>query len=89
MDDDETKLLPIVARLDDYSQIAFEVERLESGVVVVFLPGSPDPWSGTVAFMSPDRIEPLDLDFRSAAAPLRALGRGSGLVLATKASPAP
>lgn len=83
-DTDEIKLSPIVARLDDASQIAFEVERLESGMVVVFLPGSPDPWSGSVVMMTPDRIEPLALDHRSAAATLKALGRGTGLALSAR-----
>lgn len=85
-DDGETRFRAVVARLDDYSQIAFEIERFESGTVVVFLPGSPDPWASTVAFMTSDRIEPLDLDFRSAAMTLRNLGRGSGLALMARAN---
>jgi hypothetical protein len=33
-------------RFDDLWQIGFEIERFEGGKVALFLPGSPDPWSG-------------------------------------------
>jgi len=83
-DADETNLKPIVARLDDYSQLAFEIERLDSGDVIVFLPGSPDPWSGAAVVMTPDRVEPMDLDHMDVANTLRALGRGTRIALAAR-----
>jgi uncharacterized membrane protein len=83
-DGEEIMLAPVLARLDDYSQIAFEIERLDGGMVVVFLPGAPDPGSGSVEFMTADRIEPLDLDHRSAAATLKSLDRGSSVALAAR-----
>ena len=79
MDEKEEKkvLLPVIAKFDDQSQVGFEVERLDNGLVAVFLPGSPDTWSGTVAYMTEDRVEKLDIDFTSATKTLRTLGRGS------------
>jgi uncharacterized membrane protein len=41
---------PVLARFDDSWQIAFEVERIQGGLVAIYLPGAPDPWSGSVAF---------------------------------------
>jgi uncharacterized membrane protein len=38
----------VVMRFDDSWQIGFEIERVEGGKVALFLPGSPDPWSGSV-----------------------------------------
>ena len=44
--------MPVVASFDDQSQVGFEVEGLDNGLVADFLPGSPDTWSGTVAYMT-------------------------------------
>ena len=54
----------VMIRFDDQSQLGFEVERTAEQVVV-FLPGSPDPWSGAVCFVTPDRVAQLDVDFKS------------------------
>jgi len=78
--EDKKVLVPVLIRLDDQSMIGFEVERLDNGLVAVYLPGSPDTWSGTVAYMTEDRVEKLDTDFATASKTLRTLGRGSNLV---------
>jgi uncharacterized membrane protein len=70
-------LVPVLARLDDQAQVGFEVERLENGLVSVFLPGSSDIWSGTVAYFTEDRVEILNIDFATVTKTLRTLGRGS------------
>ena len=77
-------MTPVLARLDDYSQIAFEIERIEDGTVVVYLPGAPNPWSGSVCVMTEDRIQPIDATMISAAQNIRHLGRGSGEILRYK-----
>jgi uncharacterized membrane protein len=56
----DTTLRSVLVRLDDYSQLAFEVERLPGGDVVVFLPGAPNPWSGAVCVVAPERVTQLD-----------------------------
>ncbi len=68
---------PITARFDDSWQIAFEIDRIEEGKVVIFLPGAPDPWSGSVCIVTEDRVKPLDLTVKSAVDLMKRLGKGS------------
>jgi uncharacterized membrane protein len=70
-------LIPVLVRFDDNEQIGFEVERLEQGNVVVYLPGAPDPWSGSVVYFSGDRVKRLDMTVAQAINNIRHLGRGS------------
>jgi uncharacterized membrane protein len=70
-------MCPVLGRFDDSWQLAFEIERMAGGKVVVFLPGAPDPWSGSVCVMTEDRITPLDLTLKSAADIMKRLGKGS------------
>jgi len=72
----ERTLKPVLARFDDVSQLAFEVER-DAGHVVLYLPGSPDPWSGSVAIMTVDRVQPLESEFTTVVKSLRTVGRGT------------
>ena len=75
---EETKnLRPAITRFDDSWQFIFEIERLADGKVVVFLPGSPDPWSGAVSVVTADRVTPLDITVQAAANLMKRLGRGS------------
>jgi hypothetical protein len=77
-DRDEAKVLkPIIAKLDDQSQLAFEVEQADDGTVVVYVPGAPDSRSGNVVYLTPDRVEPLDITFGELTKSLRQFGRGS------------
>ena len=76
-DESKTVMIPVLAKLDDQTLLGFEIERLSDGQVVVFLPGSPDTTSGTVAYMTEDRIQKLDIDFAATYKILRTLGRGS------------
>jgi uncharacterized membrane protein len=64
----------VLIRFDDQSQIGFEVER-SGEQVVVFLPGSPDPWSGAVSLVTPDRVTPLKVEFKTAVRTMRLAGR--------------
>ena len=70
-------LIPVIIKLDDQAQVGYEVERLDNGLVAVFLPSSPDTWSGMVAYMTDDRVERLNTDFTTLTRSLRTLGRGS------------
>jgi len=75
---DEGKVLkPVIAKLDDQSQPAFEVERADDGTVVVYVPSAPDSRSGNVVYLTPDRVEPLDITFAEVTKSLRQFGRGS------------
>jgi uncharacterized membrane protein len=68
----------VLARIEDAWQIAFLVERMEQGQVAVFVPGAPSPLSGSVYFMTEDRIKPLDVPLAAALKCIKGLGQGSG-----------
>ena len=69
--------VPVIVKFDDNAQIAFEIERTERGNVVIYLPGSPNPWSGSVVYLEEDRVERLDMTVPEAINNIRHLGRGS------------
>lgn len=68
---------PVWIRLDDQYQVGFEVERCEGGLVAVFLPGAPDPRTGTLSYVESDRVENLDSSFNEVAKNFKRLGLGS------------
>jgi uncharacterized membrane protein len=75
---EETQSLrPAMTRFDDSWQLVFEIERLADDKVVVFLPGSPDPWSGSVCVVTADRVTPLEMSVQAAAKLMKRLGRGA------------
>ena len=78
----ESVLKPVLVRFDDLAQIAFEVERGPGDLVTVYLPGSPDPWSGSVAQVTSDRVDEVAGDFTEAVKSLRQIGRGSNALIA-------
>jgi uncharacterized membrane protein len=71
----------VLARFDDSWQLAFEIERLAGGDVVVFLPGAPDPWSGSVCVVTEDRVTPLGLPVKSVVKLMKGLGKGAAEAL--------
>lgn len=79
--EDIEEMIPVVARFDDSWQVAFEIERIERGKVVIFVPGAPDPWSGKVSVVTADRITPLHLTIPDVAKMARRLGRGANEAL--------
>ena len=78
---DEHGMQPVLIRLDDQSQVAFEVERTPKGKVVVFVPGAPDPRSGTVAIMDPDRVSSIDVSFIAVSRIFKRLGQDTTLLM--------
>jgi uncharacterized membrane protein len=79
--EDIEEMTAVVARFDDSWQIAFEIERIEGGKVAIFLPGAPDPWSGSVCVVTADRIASLDLSIPYVAKMAKRLGRGANEAL--------
>jgi len=72
--------VPVLAQFDDNAQIGFEIERTERGNVVVYLPGSPNPWSGSVVYFNEERVKQLDISVAEAFNNIRHLGRGSSKI---------
>lgn len=77
--DAETVLRPVLVRLDDFDQLAFEVENLGDRSVV-FLPGAPSAWSGSSVIVASERITYLSLPPHQVTGLLRVLGRGTAKV---------
>lgn len=76
----------VLVSFDDHQAIAFDMERLDDGRAVVYLPGAPDAWSGSVVLVAPERIAPLDVDSAALARSLQRLGQGTAALL--RAAPA-
>jgi len=74
-------LQPVMARFDDHELIAFDIERLDDGRVVLYLPGAPDAWSGNVVLVAAERVQPLQIDAAELAKALQGLGRGTAALL--------
>lgn len=72
-----TPLKPVLVRFDDFEQLCFEVERLADGRVVIFIPGAPDPWSGSLVYVTAERVAALTLSVPQAITHLRRLGQGT------------
>ena len=68
----------VLARIEDAWQFALVVERMHEGHVAVFVPGAPNPWSGSVYLMTEDRIKPLDASANAVMKSIKAFGQGSG-----------
>ena len=75
----------VLARFDDGWQFGFEMERLDDGHVVVFIPGAPAPFSGSVFIMEPERIRVLDGAQAETLKSLKSMGIGSNDLLGGKA----
>ena len=75
--------VPVAVHFDDYSQLAFEIEREpnSNGKVAVYLPSAPNPWSGTVVYVTNDRVKHLPMSLNEALKNIRMLGKGSSAII--------
>ena len=80
-EDADEVLKPVLVRFDDQFQLALEVDRAADGLVAVYLPGSPDPRSGAVSFVTGERIQPIAAEFNAVVKICKNFGRGSATVL--------
>ncbi|MBD3674280.1 MAG: hypothetical protein HUJ26_12215 [Planctomycetaceae bacterium] len=80
-EDATPSLTPVRVEMQDRIQIGYESGRTPDGLVIVYLPGAPDPWNGCVAMVKPEQISPLEVDFNETAAICERLGRESEKLL--------
>lgn len=71
----------VLVRFDDSWQLGLEIDRLTCGLVTVYVPGAPNPQSGTMLLMEPDRIVPTSLSLAALLKFTRAVGAGSNVLL--------
>jgi uncharacterized membrane protein len=69
---------PVLVQCADGHRLGFEVERTQSGLVVVFLPESPSPRSGISMVFEPAQVARLNLPPHKAAEIMSFYGRGLG-----------
>lgn len=74
-------LRPVLVRNGSLIQLAFEADRLQSGQVVIFFPGAPDAWIGSIALVLPEQVQSIDLPFGQALGICERMGRDSSSVL--------
>lgn len=74
----EQTLQAVLVSFDDHQAIAFEMDRLADGRVVIYLPGAPDVWAGAVVLVPGERVQALSLDAGVLLDTLRGLGKGAG-----------
>lgn len=78
----ERALRPVLVRLDDSAVMAFVAEEPRDGLATVYVPGAPNPWSGSIMHVDEERVEPLDVRFSEVVSAHRVLGRGSAELMA-------
>jgi uncharacterized membrane protein len=77
-----TDMKPALARIEDAWQLAFVVERLDDGLLTVFVPQAPTPMSGSVYYLTADRVRVLDIPVARALLCVKHMGLGSKELLA-------
>ena len=82
--EDEKDAIPALIRIEDAWQLGFVVEVHEDGHRTVYVPGAPNPSSGSIFYMTEDRIRPVDVRMPAIAMAIRHLGVGSKELLKGK-----
>jgi uncharacterized membrane protein len=82
----ESEVAVVLVRIEDAWQLALLVEAHEDGHRTVYVPGVPNPASGSIYFMTADRVRPAGISIRQAFGVLRRLGVGSKDLLKGKFS---
>jgi uncharacterized membrane protein len=68
----------------EYTIMGFVVEVHADGHRTVYVPGAPNPASGSIFYMTEDRIRPLDAKTPAVVTAIRHLGLGSKEILKGK-----
>jgi uncharacterized membrane protein len=66
-----------LARIEDAWVLSFIVEKLDSGLLAVFVPSVPTPAVGSIYYLTEDRVRRLDVPVSSAISCIMRLGVGS------------
>jgi uncharacterized membrane protein len=66
-----------LARIEDAWVLSFIVEKLDNGLLAVFVPSVPTPAAGSIYYLTEDRVKRLDVSVSSAIQCIMRLGVGS------------
>ena len=76
-----TSISTVLARIEDAWQYGFLIEEIEGEQYAVYVPGSPNPMSGSVYILEKARIKKTNIPLQAAMKSLRGLGIGSNELL--------
>ena len=76
-DEAAPSLRPVLVKREEELALAFEADRLANGLVVVYFPGSPDTWNGSIALIAPGNVQSTDVPFAEVLRICERLGRES------------
>ncbi|MBA4020447.1 MAG: hypothetical protein C0483_25075 [Pirellula sp.] len=79
--DNVPSLRSVLVKRDGMLVPAFQADRLEGGLVVVYFPGAPDTWYGSIALVPPENVQAIPLAFNDALEICERLGRESAAQL--------
>lgn len=79
--DTNAKLASALIRFDDNWMLGFVIEQHADALVTVYVPSAPTPAVGSIYFMTPDRVVPLDMPVMPTVSCVMRLGVGSGELL--------
>jgi uncharacterized membrane protein len=77
-------LRSVLVEFDDNAQIGFEIERTNDDRAIIYLPGTPNPWSGTVVIVQAERVKSLDINFNKIIKTFSSFGYGINNLLSNK-----
>ncbi len=86
-DEPNERYVAILVHFDDCKKLGCLVERLAEGYAVVYLPGSPKPWSGEIVVVEEQRVTLLTHSSRKLVQCLSRLGEGADSLLNGKLKP--
>lgn len=75
--EENTSFQTVLARIEDAWQLAFLIEEIEGKQYAVYVPGAPNPMSGSVYILEKARIKKTTIPMKSAMKCLHRLGAGS------------
>ena len=77
----QSDICVVLARIEEAWMLSFILEKLENGLLVLFVPSAPTPAAGSVYYLSEDRVKRLDVRVSTAMKVIMRLGLGSGELL--------
>jgi len=76
-----TSISTVMVRIEDAWQYGFLIEEIEGEQYAVYVPGAPNPMSGSVYILEKTRIKKTNIPLNAAMKSLRGLGAGSNELL--------
>lgn len=70
-------LRPALVKKDGVHCLAFQADCLANGMIVVYFPGSPDAWAGSIAIVPQENVHPMDIPLDDLLGICERLGRDS------------